>query len=91
MNKTLLLDAARELFPTRGYANVSCRDVADMAGTSETQVFRLFGTKAKLFEEALLAPLVDFVNSFVAEWEDRPTKQVELIPSGSSSPVSTTS
>jgi len=53
--KEKILVAAQEVFSTLGYAEASIRKIAEFAGLSPTLLFRHFGTKAKLFEEALIA------------------------------------
>ncbi|MEM9852295.1 MAG: TetR family transcriptional regulator [Pseudomonadota bacterium] len=58
MTKTLtarerLLAAARALFWTRGYSNVSVRDIAADAGVDAALVSRYFGGKQALFEATL--------------------------------------
>lgn len=58
MTKTLstqekLLLAARELFWTRGYSNVSVRDITKAAGVDVALVSRYFGGKQGLFEATL--------------------------------------
>jgi AcrR family transcriptional regulator len=60
------LEAAVELFNERGYS-ASTRDIADRANVSETLMFRYFGSKSGLFQEAMVAPFTEFVDSFVAE------------------------
>ena len=52
----LLLSAARQIFAARGYAHSSTREIAETAGVSEALLFRYFGTKAKLFEVAIIEP-----------------------------------
>lgn len=52
--KTRILMAAEELFAQRGYASVSVRDIADRAGVANSLLIRYYGSKAALFEEALL-------------------------------------
>jgi AcrR family transcriptional regulator len=66
-----LLAAAREVFAEKGHAG-SARDIAERAGITEAMVFRHFGTKTALFEEAALEPLVAFIDDYVAEWDNRP-------------------
>jgi AcrR family transcriptional regulator len=66
-----LLAAAREVFAEKGHAG-SARDIAERAGITEAMVFRHFGTKTALFEEAALEPVVAFIDDYVAEWDDRP-------------------
>ncbi|MEM6588067.1 MAG: TetR family transcriptional regulator [Pseudomonadota bacterium] len=48
-----LLDAARDLFWTRGYSNVSVRDITGAAGVDVALVSRYFGGKQGLFEATL--------------------------------------
>jgi AcrR family transcriptional regulator len=63
--RDLLLGAARTTFATRGYARTSTREIADAAGVSEALLFRHFGTKAHLFELAILRPFHGFLDSYV--------------------------
>jgi AcrR family transcriptional regulator len=69
--RRLLLEAARSLFAARGYAGTSTRDIAVTAGVSEALLFRHFGTKAKLFERAILDPINEFVYDYVEQWTAR--------------------
>ena len=69
--RRLLLEAARALFAARGYAGASTRDIALKAGVSEALLFRHFGTKAKLFERAILDPINEFTHDFVEQWKAR--------------------
>ncbi|MCA9596290.1 MAG: TetR/AcrR family transcriptional regulator [Myxococcales bacterium] len=48
-----ILDAADELFSTRGFAAVSMRDVADQAGVKKASVFYHHGSKSVLFDKVL--------------------------------------
>ena len=64
----LLLRAARETFAARSYAHSSTREIAEAAGVSEALLFRYFGTKAKLFEQAIVAPFQRLVDTHVSEW-----------------------
>lgn len=50
---------------------MSIRDIASHAKVSETLVFRNFGTKAALFEEAVAAPFRAFLENFAERWEQR--------------------
>src|SRR5437879_11907412 len=51
-----LLEAAKVEFSTRGYENTSTASLARLAGTSESQIMKHFGSKeellATIFEEA---------------------------------------
>jgi AcrR family transcriptional regulator len=51
--KEKLLQAGRELFWTRGYSNVSVRDITGAAGVDAALVSRYFGGKQGLFEATL--------------------------------------
>lgn len=51
--KEKLLHVARELFWTRGYSNVSVRDITGRAGVDVALVSRYFGGKQGLFEATL--------------------------------------
>jgi AcrR family transcriptional regulator len=70
--RRLLLESARALFAERGYAGTSTREIARAASVTEPMIFRHFGSKAKLFEEAVLAPFNTFVSEYVAAWASRP-------------------
>jgi AcrR family transcriptional regulator len=69
--RRLLLEAARSLFAAKGYAGASTRDIALKAGVSEALLFRHFGTKAKLFERAILDPINEFIHDYVEQWTAR--------------------
>ena len=66
--KPLLLDAAREVFAERGFRGARTKEIADRAGVSEALLYRHFGSKAGLFEEAILEPVNAFVSEFVDTW-----------------------
>jgi AcrR family transcriptional regulator len=70
--RTLLLDAARALFAAKGYAGATTRDIALEAGVSEALLFRHFGTKAHLFEQAVIDPINEFISDYVEQWTARP-------------------
>lgn len=66
--RELTLSAARELFAVRGYAGVTTRDVALEAGVTEATIYRQFGTKAGLFDAAVVAPYQRFMSNFTEAW-----------------------
>ena len=70
--RRLLLEAALELFATKRYIDVSTKEIAERAGVTEPILFRHFGTKNALFEEAVFEPFSEFLNEFIEDWEDRP-------------------
>lgn len=49
-----ILSAAQQAFSQKGYAQVGIREIAALAGISSSLIDRYFGSKAKLFEAALL-------------------------------------
>jgi AcrR family transcriptional regulator len=67
----LLLEAAGVLFGERGYAGTSTRDIAERAGVTEPMLFRHFGSKANLFQEAAVTPFVQFMERYVADYRAR--------------------
>ncbi|MQT72625.1 TetR family transcriptional regulator, partial [Pseudomonas sp. FSL R10-0071] len=50
-----ILDAAKSLFLTHGYANTSMDAVATLAGVSKLTVYSHFTDKETLFSSAILA------------------------------------
>ncbi|MFJ7784899.1 TetR family transcriptional regulator [Streptomyces albidoflavus] len=52
-----MLDAARECFAERGYGATSVRRIAETAGVDQALVHHFYGTKEKLFVNALEIPL----------------------------------
>jgi AcrR family transcriptional regulator len=66
-----LLSAAHETFGALGYRGATTRDIAERAGVTEPMIFRHFGSKAALFQEAAVEPVVGFMDDYVAEWGTR--------------------
>jgi AcrR family transcriptional regulator len=52
--KARILEAAVETFTSSGYAKAGLREIGERAGIAPSLVSRYFGTKAALFEEALI-------------------------------------
>jgi len=50
-----ILEAAQRAFSETGYSHTGIREIAALAGTSSTLLLRYFGSKAGLFEAALVA------------------------------------
>jgi AcrR family transcriptional regulator len=67
----LLLKAARELFGERGYDGTTTRAIAERACASEVLVYRYFGSKAALFDEAVAAPFENLIAELREGWRDR--------------------
>ena len=63
-----MLNAANKLFHSKGFDATSTREISVEAGVSESMLFRHFGSKQAIFEEAVLAPFADFVEEFVTDW-----------------------
>jgi AcrR family transcriptional regulator len=74
-----LLMAARELFGQRGYDAVSVREIAERAGVTKLMVYRHFGSKAALFQEATMDPIKEFIADFVRRWSAEPPKRRHVI------------
>jgi AcrR family transcriptional regulator len=66
--KDLILDAAREAFRADGYDDVRTKDIADRAGVVEKVIFRHFGSKAGLFEAAVVDAFATFLRNHIAAW-----------------------
>lgn len=71
-----LLDAARQLFPARGYDHVSATDLCDHAHTSHGSLFHHFKTKRDLFI---------LVHN---EWQDRLIHRIRTAAEGARDPWS---
>lgn len=76
MSKTRdkLINSALKLFSTRGYADVSTRQLSAEAGVSEVTLFRHFPAKRDLFlatvKESLQCPSLEYMSaqSFTGQW-----------------------
>jgi AcrR family transcriptional regulator len=68
----LVLKAAHQLFATQGYHGTTTRQIAEEAGVGEPVIFRNFGSKAGLFEKAILTPFTEFINGWVVLWDREP-------------------
>ncbi len=67
----LLQEAAREVFAERGYS-ATTREIASRAGVSHDLIFRYFGSKEKLFSDAVVTPLLDAVGGLHQRWLEDP-------------------
>jgi AcrR family transcriptional regulator len=59
------------VFAEKGFRGATTRDIAKRAELTEPMVFRYFGSKAALFEEAAVEPVVAFMDGYVEEWGAR--------------------
>jgi AcrR family transcriptional regulator len=66
--RSLLLASARELFDRSGYQATTTAEIARHAEVSERVLFNQFGSKAGLFDAAVIAPFVQLLTSYVDEW-----------------------
>ena len=64
-SKTRIWDAALQLFPERGYAATSVRDIASAAGVDPALIIRHFGSKEQLFLQTMQ---VDLEHNPLATW-----------------------
>ena len=58
--KARILAAAQQAFADLGYAQAGIRDIAQIAGVDSALLLRYFGSKAKLFEAALIDAIPRF-------------------------------
>jgi AcrR family transcriptional regulator len=70
--RALILEAAHRLFTEHGYHGTKTRVIAEAAEVGESVVFRNFGSKAELFQAAILMPFTDFLSRWAASWDRRP-------------------
>jgi AcrR family transcriptional regulator len=69
--RSLLLDAARELFAVKGYRETTTKEIAARAGVYEPQIFTNFKTKAQLFQTVVAAPFDDFADAYIRSWHEQ--------------------
>lgn len=78
--RALVIEAARELFAAKGYANASLREIAEKAGVAESLIYRNFRTKERLFQVAVLEPFHQIFDDFANQWAgDRDLGNEELV------------
>jgi AcrR family transcriptional regulator len=78
----LILEAARAEFSEKGYTAATTREIAARAGVHEPMVYRRYGSKAKLYEAAVLVPFDEVVSGYLAAWQaqaDAPASLEELV------------
>jgi AcrR family transcriptional regulator len=66
--RSLVLAAAVETFAELGYGGATTREIARRADVAEPTMFRIYPTKEKLYEAAVLGPFEDFLDGFTARW-----------------------
>ena len=68
--RSALIDAAQTVFASQGYSGATTREIAHLAGTNDILIYRHFGSKSELFDEAVLAPFSQFVAEYLATWDE---------------------
>jgi AcrR family transcriptional regulator len=63
--RRLLLSAAADVFNRKDYSGATTREIAEHANVGENQIFRFFGSKAGLFNEAMVVPFVELVDRHI--------------------------
>ncbi|MFE3002163.1 TetR/AcrR family transcriptional regulator [Nocardia sp. NPDC059246] len=63
-----MLAAAVDAFAEKGYDGATTKEIARRAGVAEPTMFRIYPTKEKLYEAAVLGPFDRFLESFTARW-----------------------
>jgi AcrR family transcriptional regulator len=71
--RELILDAARVCFAETGYSATTTRQIAVRADVVENLIYKQFGSKAALFEQAVVEPFRQAVDSFLGRWGPRST------------------
>jgi len=67
--RLLALEAARTLFAQQDYRKTTTKEIAEAAGIAEHLLFRHFGSKAALFNEAVVVPFLEIVDDLSGRWE----------------------
>lgn len=66
----LLLVAAQELFAERGPLGTTTREIAERADVTEDLIFRYYGSKNGLLQEAVIKPLLESLEELRVQWID---------------------
>jgi AcrR family transcriptional regulator len=69
--RELILDAARQCFADGGFTGTSTRQIATRADVVENLIYKQFGSKRGLFDEAVVEPFRRAVTAFIDDWEPR--------------------
>jgi AcrR family transcriptional regulator len=56
--KARILLAAQDIFASKGYSHAGLREIASASGVAPSLLIKYFGTKARLFEESLIAAIL---------------------------------
>jgi AcrR family transcriptional regulator len=66
--RSLLVEAARDLFARKGYEATTLKEISLRAGVAEQLIFTNFGSKAGLFDTSVVEPFNEFMSDYVASW-----------------------
>ncbi|MFZ0715804.1 TetR/AcrR family transcriptional regulator [Mycobacterium sp.] len=69
--RALLLSAASQLFAAKGFDATTTKEICTVSGVSEPVLFSNFGSKAGLFEAAVVAPFKELVERYEASWREQ--------------------
>jgi AcrR family transcriptional regulator len=74
-----ILAAARSGFGQHGYQSTTTREIAALARVAEPTIFRHFGSKAALFEEAVVTPFTRFIDQQLDGWHVRRAGSIPIV------------
>jgi AcrR family transcriptional regulator len=63
-----MLEAARELFASHGYDGTTTSEICTRAGVSERLLFSNFGSKAELFQAAIVDRFSTLITDYTESW-----------------------
>lgn len=66
--RRLILQAASELFAENGFAATTTREIAQRAQVREATMFRIYESKERLYEQAVLGPFSRYLDDFAERW-----------------------
>nr|WP_272926710.1 TetR/AcrR family transcriptional regulator [Streptomyces sp. SID5914] len=66
----MIIEAAKQIFLTRGLAGARTKDIATAAGVNEGLIYRHFDSKEEIFAAAVVEPLQSLVTTGVARTGD---------------------
>ena len=72
-----LLSAAATVFGRKGLGGATTREIAELAGTSETAIYRRYHSKSDLFVAAAAEPFIQFLDHYRAVWLSQLDEQWE--------------
>nr|WP_202560174.1 TetR/AcrR family transcriptional regulator [Streptomyces sp. SID5914] len=64
--RRLIIEAAKQVFLTRGLAGARTKDIATAAGVNEALIYRHFDSKEEIFVAAVVEPLQTLVDAAIA-------------------------